>query len=343
MSESTSAGAVATAPPAPRPGSGPGRAGPPGRPGSGRTRSGRRPTTWRTRAEIGLLAGPAIVVFLAFVIVPVLMAAYYGFFSWKGFGAPSDVVGLGNYLAIWRDATFHDALRHNGVIVVMSLLLQGPAAIALALLLNRRIRGRSAIRVLIFVPYVISEVIVGTGWSLLLQTSGAVNDLLGKIGLEGWAVDWLSDPSIAIWSLMLIITWKYVGFAVILFLAGLQSIPEELHEAAAIDGASYWQIQRSITLPLLGPTIRIWAFLSIIGALQLFDLVYIVWGQYVAATAGTSTMATYMVVNGRNAGNHGFGNAVAVVLFLISLVIALTYQRFVLRRDTEGALTERKK
>ena len=111
---------------------------------------------------------------------------------------------------------------------------------------------------------------------------------------------------------MIIITWKYIGFAVILFLAGLQSIPEELFEAAAIDGASYWQIQRRITLPLLGPTIRIWAFLSIIGALQLFDLVYIIWGQYVASTAGTSTMATYMVVNGRNAGNYGYGSAVAV-------------------------------
>ena len=111
----------------------------------------------------------------------------------------------------------------------------------------------------------------------------------------------------------------------------------------AIDGASYWQMQRSITLPLLGPTIRIWAFLSIIGALQLFDLVYIIWGQYVSATAGTSTMATYMVLNGRLAGNYGYGNAVAVVLFLISLVVALIYQRFVLRRDTEGSLTGGKK
>ena len=82
---------------------------------------------------------------------------------------------------------------------------------------------------------------------------------------------------------MVIITWKYIGFAVILFLAGLQGIPEELYEAAAIDGASYWQIQRRITLPLLGPTMRIWAFLSIIGSLQLFDLVYIIWGQYVSA------------------------------------------------------------
>lgn len=298
---------------------------------------------WRKRAEIALLSGPAILIFLAFVIFPVVMAAYYGFFKWKGYGPPTEFIGLQNYQTILQDPTFHDALQHNAFIVVMSLVMQGPAAVILALLLNQKIRGRSLIRVLIFVPYVISEVIVGTGWSLMLQTTGAVNDLLTKIGLEGWAVDWLSNPDVAIWSLMIIITWKYIGFAVILFLAGLQSIPEELHEAAAIDGASYWKIQRHITLPLLGPTIRIWAFLSIIGSLQLFDLVYIIWGQYVSATAGTSTMATYMVANGRNAGNYGYGNAVAVVLFLISLVIALTYQRFVLRRDTEGALTEGKK
>ncbi len=302
-----------------------------------------RKRDWRQAAEISLLAGPAIIVFVSFVIFPVLMAAYYGFFKWKGYGVPTDFVGLQNYITILQDTTFHDALLHNGFIVVMSLVMQGPAAVVLALLLNRKIRGRSLIRVLIFVPYVVSEVIVGTGWSLMLQTTGAVNSFFEKIGLDALKVDWLSDPDIAIWSLMIIITWKYVGFAVILFLAGLQSIPEELHEAAAIDGASYWQTQRRITLPLLGPTLRIWAFLSIIGSLQLFDLVYIIWGQYVSATAGTSTMATYMVLNGRNAANYGFGNAVAVVLFIISLVIALTYQRFVLRRDTEGALTGGKK
>jgi len=303
----------------------------------------RRPADWGKRLEILILAGPAILLFLAFVIFPVLMAAYYGFYQWKGFGPPTEFVGLDNYFIIFRDGAFHEALGHNALIVVASIILQGPVAIALALLLNQKMRGRSLIRVLIFAPYVIAEVIVGTGWSLMLQSAGAVNDVLTKVGLQGWTVDWLSDPDIAIWSLMLIITWKYIGFAVILFLAGLQSIPEELFEAASIDGASYWQMQRSITVPLLGPTIRIWAFLSIIGALQLFDLVYIIWGQYVSATAGTSTMATYMVLNGRLAGNYGYGNAVAVVLFLISLTVALIYQRYVLSRDTAGALTERKK
>jgi raffinose/stachyose/melibiose transport system permease protein len=298
-----------------------------------------RAAAWRTRLEIAVLTVPALLLFLTFVVFPVASAAFYGFFRWAGYGVPTDFVGIQNYLTIFQDPTFLEALTHNGVIVVLSLVLQGPIAVLLALLLNRRLRFQGLIRVLIFVPYVISEVVVGTGWSLILQTSGALNAFLTNIGLGALAADWLADPSIAIWSLMAIITWKYVGFAVILFLAGLQGIPEELTEAASIDGASFWQIQRRITLPLLGPTVRIWAFLSVIGALQLFDLVYIVWGQYVASTAGTSTMATYLVVNGRNAGSYGYGNAVAVVLFLISLVVALAYQRFVLRRDTDGALT----
>ena len=302
-------------------------------------RARRRRIGWAQRLEIAALSGPAILMFVGFVIFPVLMAAYYGFYRWKGFGTPTDFVGLDNYVTILQDAAFHEALWHNGQIVVLSLVLQGPIAVGLALLLNRRMRGQSVIRVLLFVPYVISEVIVGTAWSLMLQTNGAVNDVLRSIGLGGLAADWLADPKLAIWTLMLILTWKYVGFAVILFLAGMQNIPEELSEAAAVDGASFWQTQRHITLPLLGPTIRIWAFLSIIGALQLFDLVYIIWGQYVASTAGTSTMATYMVTEGRNAGNYGYGNAVAVVLFAISMIIALVYQRFVLRRDTAGALT----
>lgn len=305
----------------------------------GAPRARRRGVSLGARAEIAVLVGPALIVFLGFVIFPVVMAAYYGFFSWQGYGPATDFVGFRNYIVILQDPTFQDALRHNGIIVVLSLVLQGPVAILLALLLNRKLKGQSLIRVLIFVPYVISEVVVGTGWSLMLQSNGAVNGMLEKLGLGAFRQDWLSNPDIAIWTLMVIITWKYVGFAVILFLAGLQGIPEELPEAAAIDGATFWQIQRHITLPLLAPTLRIWAFLSIIGALQLFDLVYIIWGQYIASTAGTSTMATYLVANGRNAGNFGYGNAVAVVLFLISLIVALIYQRYVLSRDTEGAIT----
>ncbi|WP_031526170.1 carbohydrate ABC transporter permease [Streptomyces sp. NRRL F-5123] len=334
-SDTLGTGAAAGRPSQGTPGAG-GSVEPPAPPRAAPRRRGRA----RMRLEIAVLSAPAIVMFLAFVIFPVALAAYYGFYRWHGYGAPTDWVGLNNYKLILKDPAFQQVLKHSFMIMGLSLVIQGPLAIGLALLLNQKIRGRSVIRVLIFVPYIISEVIVGTGWSLMAQSDGAINDLLAHIGLSSLQADWLSDPKLAIWTLMAIITWKYIGFAVILMLAGLQSIPQELFEAAAIDGASYWQIQRRITLPLLGPTIRIWAFLSIIGSLQLFDLVYIIWGQYVSGTAGTSTMAIYMLAQGRNAGNYGYGSAIAVVMFLISLIVALIYQRFVLRRDLRGAVTE---
>jgi raffinose/stachyose/melibiose transport system permease protein len=121
-------------------------------------------------------------------------------------------------------------------------------------------------------------------------------------------------------------------------LAGLQGVPEELAEAASIDGASWWQVQRHITLPLLAPTIRIWAFLSVIGSLQVFDMVWVTVAPTVRQMA-TETMATYMVQQGQFAGQPGYGSAIAVILFVISLVIALVYQRFALRRDLAGAVT----
>ncbi|MCL1841248.1 MAG: sugar ABC transporter permease [Propionibacteriaceae bacterium] len=287
----------------------------------------------RAGLEVTLLSGPAVIIFLAFVIVPVIVALYYSFYSWKGFGTPNPV-GWANYKWTLTNPQFWDAVKHNGIILVLSLVMQGPLAILLALLLNQKMRGRSIIRVLVFVPYVISEAIVGIGMSLMLQDTGAVNDLLNA------HVGWLSSPKVAIWTLMFILTWKYIGFAIILMLAGLQGIPEELSEAAAVDGASYWQIQWHIMLPLLKPTIKIWAFLSIIGSMQLFDLVYVIWGQYIANIAGVSTMAYFMAQNGRLSGQLGRGSAIAIVVFLISLVVAIAYQRFILNRDTEGALTE---
>ena len=297
----------------------------------------------RKRVEIALLVGPALVLFLGFVILPVLLAAVYSFynlpqaFQWDDLADPERFVGLANYERALNDPAFIKSIGNNFFILGLSLLIQGPLAIAIALLLNRKLRGRGALRLLIFVPYVLAEVIAGLSWKLLLQPQGGVNAMLEAVGLGALQQNWLADPSIALWTMFGILTWKYVGFAILLMLAGLQGVPEELSEAAAIDGASWWQIQRHITIPLLGPTIRIWAFLSIIGALQLFDMVWV-------TTRGgplnaTSTMATYMVEKGQFGGQPGYGSAIAVILFLISLIVALVYQRFALRRDLAGAVT----
>ncbi|HTN59893.1 MAG TPA: sugar ABC transporter permease [Protaetiibacter sp.] len=299
-----------------------GPAAPPTRPRA-RRRDGRK---W---LEIALFAGPALIVFVGFVILPVVLAAVYSFFNWNGLGPLERFIGFENYARALSDPLFLKSIGNNFTIVGLSLLIQGPLAIIVALLLNRRMRGRTIIRAAIFVPYVLAEVIAGLSWKLLLSPRGGVNAFLESIGLGDLAQPWLAQPDTALWVMFGILTWKYLGFAILLMLAGLQGVPEELSEAAAIDGASWWKIQWHITIPLLGPTIRIWAFLSIIGSIQLFDMVWVTTkGGPVGAT---STMATYMIQYGQ--GNPGYGSAVAVILFLISLVIAVLYQRHAMRRD----------
>jgi raffinose/stachyose/melibiose transport system permease protein len=249
----------------------------------------------------------------------------------------TDFVGLANFERALTDQVFLGSVSHNALIVVLSLIVQIPFALGIALMLNRRFPGRAILRLVFFAPYVIAEVITAIVWSLILQPNGLADNLLTSIGLEEAYQPWLADPDTVLIALFFIITWKYFGFHMILMLAGLQGIPRELEEAAAIDGASPRQALRYVTLPLLGPTIRVSVFLSIIGALQLFDLVWVTTrGGPVNAS---NTMAVYMFDRGFVRFQFGYGSAVAVILFLICFVLALAYQRWVLRRDTEGATT----
>ncbi len=288
------------------------------------------------RLELVLLLGPALLLFVGFVLVPIGVAAYYSLYDWQGFGSLTDFVGLGNYRDLLTGGVFQGAVLHNLVIVVLSLVVQLPISVAMALLLNRKLRGRAVLRLVVFAPYVLAEATTAVTWLLILQPGGFVDQLLSGLGLHGLIRLWLADPRVVLLTLFVVITWKYIGFGIILLLAGLQGIPRELHEAAALDGASAWQAIRSVVLPLLGPTIRIWIFLSVIGSLQIFD---VVWIMTLGGPANASTtMATYLIDHGFKRYEFGYGTAVAVVLFIICFAFALLYQRFALRRDTEGAL-----
>ena len=154
-----------------------------------------------------------------------------------------------------------------------SLVIQLPISLGLALRLNRRVRGRTFLRLAVFAPFVLSEATAAVMWYELLQPGGPLDALLKAAGLGGLVHYWLASTSLVLYTVFVVATWKYIGFGIVLLLAGLQGVPPELREAAAIDGATPWQATRAITLPLLGPTIRIWIFLSVIGSLQLFDLV----------------------------------------------------------------------
>ena len=291
----------------------------------------------RRRVEIGLLLGPALLLYAGFVIVPMLMALYYSMFDWNGLEPLTKFVGIANFERALADPVFIGAVTHNAVIVVLSLVVQIPIALGLALMLNRRFRGRAVLRLLFFAPYVIAEVITAIIAVLVFQPNGLAEHGLNAIGLGDAYHPWLADPDTVLIALFFIITWKYFGFHMILLLAGLQGIPREVEEAAAIDGASRWQAIRHITLPLLGPTLRVSVFLSIIGSIQLFDLIWVTTrGGPVNAS---NTMAVYMFDRGFVRFQFGYGSAVAVILFLLCFVLALAYQRWVLRRDTEGATT----
>jgi raffinose/stachyose/melibiose transport system permease protein len=299
-----------------------------------RSRTGRNLRTW---GVAGLFMLPALALYALFVLFPIIQAARYSLYSWNGLEPLTDFVGLANFERALSDPVFLGAVGHNALIVVLSLVVQIPFAIGLALMLNRRFRGRAILRLVFFAPYVIAEVITAIVWSLILQPNGLADHLLTAVGLGEAYHPWLADPDTVLIALFFIITWKYFGFHMILMLAGLQGIPGEVDEAAAIDGASRWQTIRYVTLPLLGPTIRVSVFLSIIGALQLFDLVWVTTrGGPVNAS---NTMAVYMFDRGFVRFQFGYGSAVAVILFLICFVLALAYQRWVLRRDTEGATT----
>ena len=299
-------------------------------------------SAWRKRLEIAFFVTPALALFALFVVWPIVTAVQLSVFRWKGFGPLVDFVGLRNYVTVLGDEVFVDSVVHNLIIVGGSIAIQLPLGLALALLLNRKMWGQGLLRTIIFVPYVLAEVVAGVVWFQLLQPEyGVIDGLLGAVGIRTPDQGWLGDPDLALWTVLVVLTWKYLGLAVILFLAGLQGVPEELYEAAQLDGASWWQVQRRITVPLLGPTMRTWAFLSMIGSLQLFDMVWILTGGGPANS--TTTMATYLINQGTRSQNFGIAGAASVILFVIALIMAVLYQQLVLSRDTRSDVVPTRK
>jgi raffinose/stachyose/melibiose transport system permease protein len=301
--------------------------------------AGRRPRRRGRWLTITLFLLPAVVLFAFLVLVPILLAGYASMFRWNGFGGlPTEFVGVRNFQRLIHDPVFTSDLWHGLVLIVLSVAIQLPVALALAMLLNQRLRGRAVYRLLFFAPYVLSEVITAVLFTMIFSpTEGLVSHVFGAIGMGDFAATWLADPSTVLYSLFFVVSWKYFGFHMVLYLAGRQNIPAELTEAALIDGAGSWQAFRYVTLPLLGPTIRISVFLSVIGTIQLFDMVWVLTGG--GPVHASETLAVTMFQDGFKRYEVGYASSISVSMFLISLVFGLLYQRFVLRRDTAGAIT----
>jgi raffinose/stachyose/melibiose transport system permease protein len=275
---------------------------------------------------------PAIVLFLIFVVYPIFQSLYYSLFNWKGFGPAVDFVGIDNFKNILKDRVFLIALRNGLLIIAFSIFLQLPLSLMLAVLVGRDLPGRVFFRVIFFMPYVLSEVIAALMWLFILNPDperGFINAVVVLFG--GKAVPWLGDPDIVMLAVFAALTWKYFGYHMLLFMTGLQNIPTEIEEAGRIDGANTFQNFFYITLPLLTSTIRTSVYLSVLGSLQQFIMVWILTkGGPVNAS---ETMATYMYRFGFVRFQLGYGSAVAIYMFLFCLIFSLIYQRLTRQPD----------
>jgi raffinose/stachyose/melibiose transport system permease protein len=293
---------------------------------------------FRDNLTIILFLLPALTLFLIFVVYPILRSVYFSLFNWKGLGAATEFVGLGNYLAILSDQIFLKAVGNGFLIVALSLTIQLPLAMALALMVGRDLPGRAFFRVIFFMPYVFSEVITAIMWLGLYNPDpdrGFINALLVLIpGVK--SVAWLGNTNTVLASVFFVLTWKYFGLYMLLFMAGLQNIPAEIEEAAGIDGANRRQLLTRIILPLLAGTIRTCVYLSVVGSLQQFVLVWVMTkGGPVNAS---EVMASYMYRFGFVRFWFGYGCAVAIVMFLICLTFSLIYQRLARQPDYLGGM-----
>jgi raffinose/stachyose/melibiose transport system permease protein len=281
---------------------------------------------------------PALALFLVFVIYPILQSVYYSLFNWNGLGPAVDFVALDNYKRILTDRVFLIALKNGILIALLSLTLQLPFALVLALLIGRDLPGRAIFRMIFFMPYVFSEVIVAIMWLGLFNPDperGLINALLVLIpGAE--AQPWLANPQTVLLCIFIVLTWKYFGFYLLLFMTGLQNIPADIEEAAVIDGANTRQLTFQITIPLLGSTIRTAAYLSVLGSLQQFILVWIM--SHGGPVNASEVMSTYMYRYGFVRFYLGYGSAVAIVMFLICLSFSLVYQRLTPQQDYLGGV-----
>jgi raffinose/stachyose/melibiose transport system permease protein len=275
---------------------------------------------------------PALVIYSVVVVYPMLFSAYLSFFRWDGVAPKKIFVGFQNYVTLLtHNEVFWIALKNNAIWLTAALLVPTSIGLSLALLLNSRFRGSHIFRSIFYFPAVLSLAVVGLIWTWIYHPDlGLANQLLDALGLKFLKRNWLSDPQIAIYPVILAATWNAVGLPMLLFLAGLQTIPPELHEAAKVEGASRLQRFWYVTFPLLRETTLIVLAITSINALKAYDIIY-------AMTNGgpanrTQLLSTWMYFLTYNYNEVGLGTAIAIVLFSLTLIFAIPYIRLMTRK-----------
>jgi ABC-type sugar transport system permease subunit len=274
---------------------------------------------------------PALLVYVVFTMYPFVSGIVISTYRWDGV-TPRHFVGIGNYVQLASDTRFLTSLGHNVLYALGSVTGKIALGFIFALLLNAKIRGMTVYRTLYFTPVVMSFVAVGLLWRWLYNpVFGLFDFILQGLGLTHTPVGWLSNPHIALWSVVIVDTWKWTGYHTVIFLAGLQTIPDELYEAAEVDGASILRRIAHITLPSIRSITTINITIALMGAFSVFDPVYVITGG--GPYNSSEVLLTYMYLRTFQQQELGYGTAMIVVLFVVAILISLWQQRF---RRIEG-------
>jgi raffinose/stachyose/melibiose transport system permease protein len=266
---------------------------------------------------------PALILFCGVLIAPIGASAYYSLFNWNGFGAKV-FIGFKNYKELFTSNAigFMKALRNSLLLAALSVFLQLPLALGLALTLGKRVKGERIFLSVYFMPVLISTVVIGQLWLKIYNPDyGILNVFLRKVGLESWTRIWLGTKKTALGAVFVPTLWQYVGYHMLLLYAGVKSVPPELREAAMLDGATDGQVNRYIVLPYIKPIIRISVIFAVTGSLKSFDLIYVLTnGGPLHSTEVPSTLMINMLFL-RN--RYGMGSAIAVLLIVLCFGCAL--------------------
>ncbi|WP_329173833.1 carbohydrate ABC transporter permease [Streptomyces sp. NBC_01477] len=274
-------------------------------------------------------AAPNMLLLLLFAYWPVVYNAYLSFTDWDMISATKGFVGLGNYTDLLGDPDFRTTLWTT-VLFVVGIVAGGMLlGLLTALLLNQRLRGRNAVRTLVFAPYVLSGAAVGTLWLFIFDPNyGLIHPLLAPIGLAAPAM--MTDSHWALSGLVLVYLWKNIGFVAVVYLAGLQGLPKEVYEAAALDGAGAWRRLTRITLPLLSPVTFFLLVTSVISTFQAFDVIAVMTGG--GPGTSTSILSWFIYDQGFRAFDAGRASAAAMIMFVVLLLMTAVQARFLERK-----------
>ncbi|MGP4114285.1 carbohydrate ABC transporter permease [Streptomyces sp. 4N509B] len=294
---------------------------------------GRRRTGRRRGAPYAFLV-PALLVYGVVMLYPTLAGGLYAFTDWNGGAGGTEFVGLDNFSRLLSTESARAALTNTLLIAAACTVVQTAVGLALALALHTRLRSRNVLRTLFFASALLPPVIIGFLWQYLLTPTGPLNTALSNAGLGALTQNWLGDDSIALWAVIGVIIWQNAGMSMVIYLAGLQGIPQEVHEAAAIDGAGAWQRFRSVTLPLLLPATTIVLSLTLIGSLKLFDQVFAMTGG--GPGYATETLSVVMYKEAFVSGEFGYSAAIALVLTMIVFAFAMVQLTALRRFEVES-------